>query len=440
MNRRTFLGSMAIAGGSLMFRRSLSGQPTPPAAQPASAAKQSTAVRAAAEQFLKTLGNERQGNVVFAFPRGETPGAAHFARNGPGGRGGGPGGGFGRRGGPGGPNGGRPASGPSTRPAGQAQGFDRGPRDGGGPGGGGPDGRDRGPGGGGGGFGGFIGEKWGLSVWSNFPVSDVIRPGLRMGEMATAERDAVHSLLRVVLSPMGYQKVLDIMAADQVLADQGTPYASGINAYTLALFGQPSATSPWMLQLGGHHLGLNVIFVGDKAVCAPLHTGILPARFESHGKIVRGLGHENDEAFDLVATFSAQQRNSAIIDHEISDLRCGPGKPTVTFAPEGLRGADMSEPQRAMMLELARQWVGVLNDSHTTNRLEEIRKALPETYFAWSGPTTHEPGYNGESYFRVHGPSLLIEHAPQDNQGGYRLHVHTVARDLNNDYAKQYLT
>ena len=56
---------------------------------------------------------------------------------------------------------------------------------------------------------------------------------------------------------MGYQKVLDIMAADQVLADEGTPYASGYDAYTVALFGQPVASSPWMLQFGGHHLGLN---------------------------------------------------------------------------------------------------------------------------------------------------------------------------------------
>ena len=44
---------------------------------------------------------------------------------------------------------------------------------------------------------------------------------------------------------------------------------------------------------------------------------------------------------------------------------------------------------------------------------------------------------NGESYFRLHGPSLLIEHAPQGNQGGYKVHVHTVMRDLQNDYGKQ---
>lgn len=44
---------------------------------------------------------------------------------------------------------------------------------------------------------------------------------------------------------------------------------------------------------------------------------------------------------------------------------------------------------------------------------------------------------NGESYYRLHGPSLVMEHALQDKQGGYKLHVHAVMRDLGNDYAKQ---
>ena len=257
------------------------------------------------------------------------------------------------------------------------------------------------------------------------------------GELSAAERESVHGLLRVVLSPMGYQKVLDIMAADQKVADAGADYAAGLDNYVIALFGQPDVTAPWMLQFGGHHLGLNVTFVGDQAVCAPLHTGILPARFQAGGKFVRGLGRENDKAFDLLATFTPEQLKAATIDHEINDLRCGPGHPTVTFAPEGLRGRNMTGVQRTMMFELAREWVGVVNDAHSTTRLEAIRSSVGDTCFAWSGPTKHEPGINGESYFRLHGPSLLIEHAPQGNQGGYKVHVHTVMRDLQDDYGKQ---
>ena len=387
-----------------MLRRSAMGQDLSPAMKSSAASEQSEAIRTAASRFVRTLAPERQARIIYAFPSHETPTIARFTREGGLGGPGGPPGSGAHEGGPGGPGG-----------------------SGGGPGG---------PGGAPSSFA-FVGEKYGQAIWTNFPVSDVPRPGLRMGGLTVAERNAAHGLLKAVLSPMGYQKVLDIMAADQALDDEGTPYASGYDAYTVALFGQPVASSPWMLQFGGHHLGLNVTFVGDKAVCAPLHTGILPSKFVKNGKTIRGLGRENDKAFDLVTTLTPDQLKAATIDHDVSDLVFGPGHPDAKLAPEGLRGSAMSEQQRTILFSLASEWVGILNDAHSAQRLEEIRRSLPETRFAWSGPTTHEPDMNGESYFRLHGPSLLIEHAPQGNQGGYKLHVHTVMRDLDNDYAKQ---
>ena len=406
MNRRSFLISTAAAG-SLILRRSAMGQGSSPATQSSVVSEQSDAIRTAASRFVRTLEPERQARIFYPFPSHETPTMARFTREG----------------GPGGP-------GASGAPAGP--GRSGGPGDLGVPGG--PSG-PAGPGGPGG-FA-FVGEKYGQSVWTNFPVSDVPRPGLRMGELTVTERDAAHGLLKVVLSPMGYQKVLDIMAADQTLDDAGTPYASGYDAYTVALFGRPVASSPWMLQFGGHHLGLNVTFVGDKAVCAPLHTGILPSKFVKNGKTIRGLGRENDKAFDLVATLTPDQLKAATIDHDVSDLVFGPGHSDAKLTPEGLPGSAMTEQQRTILFSLASEWAGILNDAHSAQRFEEIRRSLPDTRFAWSGPTTHEPDMNGESYFRLHGPRLLIEHAPQGNQGGYKLHVHTVMRVLGNDYAKK---
>ena len=416
MNRRAFLGSVAVAAASVMWQRSTTAQSRPASTQPSSAAERSEVIRAAAQQFLQTLAPERRSRLLFAFPKGQVPTAVGF-------------------------------SGAMGRPRGagvqrhdvsfdtdghpvQDAGHNGPPGGGGGP---------PGSGGAGGQRGGPMaaGEKFGDAVWTNFPVDNVARPGVRMGEFTADERDAVHALLKVVLSPMGYQKVLNIMAADQKVADAGADYAAGFDVYTLGLFGQPDAAAPWMLQFGGHHLGLNVVFVGDQAVCSPLHTGILPARFEANGKIIRGLGRENDKAFDLLATFSPDQLQAATIAHDVNDLLFGPGHPDTQLAPQGLRGADMTEAQRRAMLSLIDEWVGVLNESHAAPRLNALRQSLPETRFAWSGPTTHDAGINGESYFRIHGPSLVIEHAPQQNQGGYKVHVHTVMRDLKNDYGKQ---
>jgi hypothetical protein len=426
MDRRSFLASITAAGGTLLLRRFASAEGLPPASRPISPIEQSVAIRTSATWLLQTLAPERRDRITFAFPKGQTPTAIGFSHL------------PGRPGGPGDPH--RSQHGVAFDINGHPK-PDEGPMGGHGPGGTPPGAPGKGFGFGppGGPHGGPLaaGEKYGQAVWTNFPVSNVPRPGLQMGQFTAVERAAVHGLLQTVLSPMGYQKVLDIMTADQVVADAGADYAAGLDVYTLALFGLPSATAPWMLQFGGHHLGLNVTFVGDKAVCAPLHTGILPARFEANGRIVRGLGRENDKAFDLLATFTPEQLKAAMIQHDVSDLIFGPGHPNSMLSPQGLRGADMTEHQLTMMLSLIGEWTGVLNNAHAGARLEEIRRSLADTRFAWSGSTTHQPGYNGEAYFRIQGPSVVIEHAPQGNQGGYQVHVHTIMRDLNNDYGKQ---
>jgi Protein of unknown function (DUF3500) len=100
--------------------------------------------------------------------------------------------------------------------------------------------------------GGFVGEQYCQAVWSNFPVSDVPRPGLIFGSLRTAQRDAAMHMMQVLLSPKVYQKVLEIMGSDQALSDSGTPFSSGIASYAVGIFGQPRLTSPWMLQYGGH--------------------------------------------------------------------------------------------------------------------------------------------------------------------------------------------
>jgi hypothetical protein len=55
-----------------------------------------------------------------------------------------------------------------------------------------------------------------------------------------------------------------------------------------------------------------------------------------------------------------------------------------------------------------------------------IRDKIGETYFAWAGATE-----NGKAaYFRVHGPTVVIEYAPQ----GGTDHIHTVIRNPEDDY------
>src|SRR5579863_3157426 len=53
--------------------------------------------------------------------------------------------------------------------------------------------------------------------WSNLPTTMVRRAGLSMGELSAAQRSAALALVASVLSKRGFEKVQQIMAADETL-------------------------------------------------------------------------------------------------------------------------------------------------------------------------------------------------------------------------------
>ena len=152
--------------------------------------------------------------------------------------------------------------------------------------------------------------------WSNLPVTNVPRNGVRTGDLTKPQRDAALELLAAVLSKEGYQKAIDIMYADEELASgkakgkggkgggKGGKSMFGVDNYFLAIFGAPSLTQPWFVQFGGHHLGLNVTVLEKSFVLTPTHTGTQPASYRRDGKTIRPLGGENDKAFELISSFN----------------------------------------------------------------------------------------------------------------------------------------
>jgi len=89
-----------------------------------------------------------------------------------------------------------------------------------------------------------------------------------------------------------------------------------------------------------------------------------------------------------------------------------------------------------LLMDLISEWACMVNDFYAGPRLVEIKTTLDETLFAWSGPTTHETGRNGASYFRIQGPKVFIEFSPQQPGGDLTQHVHTIYRDPTNAYGR----
>jgi len=275
--------------------------------------------------------------------------------------------------------------------------------------------------------------------WSNFPVKMTPRGGLSLGELSARQRSAAMALLSSALSPRGLEKVQQIMEGDEVLkTSEGNNPMFGKDLYSLSILGTPSETTPWMLQFGGHHLALNVTIAGEHGILTPTLTGAQPALYTAGGKTVRPLGQESDKAFALLTALDEGQKKQAILSFRVADLVLGPGQDGKTIQPEGLKASAMNDRQRALLLDLIQEWTGIVHEGAAAARMAEVRAGLGETWFAWSGPTTVAPGRNITAYYRVQGPTLVLEYAPQRLGGDLSMHVHTMYRDPTNDYGRKF--
>jgi hypothetical protein len=281
--------------------------------------------------------------------------------------------------------------------------------------------------------------------WSNLPSGIFVRNSLRLADMSPPQRTAAMALLSTVLSADGYRKATDIMNGDEVLrlrgggrtggrpggggrrGGRGGGVVFGKDEYFLAMLGPPSMTAPWMIQFGGHHLGVNVTIVGAQSVITPSLPATQPATFTLDGETIRPLGDENDKGFVLINALDDAQRRQAILPYQVSDLVLGPLEDGKTIQPEGILASALTPAQQTLLLDVAHEWVGMLNDEGAAARMAEIRANLPRTYFAWSGATTN----GGLAYYRIQGPTVVIEYAPQQRDLD---HIHTIYRDPTNDY------
>jgi hypothetical protein len=187
-----------------------------------------------------------------------------------------------------------------------------------------------------------------------------------------------------------------------------------------------------MLQFGGHHLGLNVTVMGSRHVMTPTHTGAQPTTYMFDRRTVRPLGGELDKGLAVMNALTPAQQREAMLDAKFADMVLGPGDDGKVLQPEGVRAAGFDARQQQLLLDLVSEWVGIVNDADAASRMADAKANLSRTFFAWSGPVTREGG----AYFRVQGPTVHIEYAPQPGRGddGLPSHIHTIYRDPSNDY------
>ncbi|NHC21920.1 DUF3500 domain-containing protein [Nocardioides sp. IC4_145] len=280
--------------------------------------------------------------------------------------------------------------------------------------------------------------------WSNFPVTFVERAGVNLADLTEEQQVAAMEVLEALLSDEAYQTVAGIIGGDQYLADNSSSTEDSLGQYYIAFFGDPSTTDAWEVQFGGHHLGINATMTGaeDTLTFAPTHLGVQPAVYtNADGDEVQPFDDIYTDAFAFFDGLTEEQQ-ATLTSGEVT--MCAPGDTCDYPVGGGLTGADLTEEQRQLLLDLIANWAGMADEQTTQTALAEIEATLDDTVIAWSGEATYDMSTGDGINFSVSGPDVYLAFQAQQGSAGADVdgvttsgwgHVHTIYRDPSNDYA-----
>jgi len=258
------------------------------------------------------------------------------------------------------------------------------------------------------------------------------REGLPLKQMAPAQQKAALHLIETGLSQKGYSKAEAIRALDLVLAEiEKDPVRRDPEKYYLTVFGDPSPTGTWGMRWEGHHVSLHWTLVSGVAIATtPQFFGSNPAEVRDGAKKgTRILHAEEDLGRALVTALSAEQRAMAVSSPTApADILTTNVRKAAIQENSGLAYAAMTTAQRGLLLSLIEEYASAQPASLASERIGKLRKAgLDGIKFAWMGGI--EKG--ALHYYRVQGPTFLIEYDCVQNEGN---HIHAVWRDFDGDF------
>ena len=143
----------------------------------------------------------------------------------------------------------------------------------------------------------------------------------------------------------------------------------------------------------------------------------------------RPLAKERDLAYKLLESFNPAQRAKAHISTlSPGDIITGNDRKAAIEGRRGVRFAELDESQKRLLLDLLRAHAEVQSEKEQARRMKQVQgEELSHLVFAWLGTTDRR----GRHYYRIQGKNLIVEY---DNSQGNGTHVHTVWRNMTEDF------
>lgn len=272
----------------------------------------------------------------------------------------------------------------------------------------------------------------------NFHYFPVDNPkGIAMDQLNPAQKNAAWELIKTCLSEKAVEKVGEIIQLEVILKElerRGPEdHYRDPGKYFLTVFGIPHNNTIWGWRLEGHHVSFNFSAINGKLVAGtPGFLGANPAVVQQGaGKGKEVLREEREAGFALLHSLTKEQLARAIVNPTApGDIVTHVDRKAMITHPEGLLYSEMNPAQQQQMLQLISLYVHRFTKLFADDMLKEIQQAgLDQLRFAWAGYT--EPGIGKPHYYRIQGPTVIIEY---DNTQNNANHLHTVVRDLRHDF------
>ncbi|WP_373990250.1 DUF3500 domain-containing protein [Duganella sp. BuS-21] len=256
----------------------------------------------------------------------------------------------------------------------------------------------------------------------------------------------------------------------------GTGFALdyGTDLYSIAFVGTPSSTSPWILQIAGHHLAYNITYNTGKVSATPNFVGVEPpnwtvgadgtlsvkANAGSAGKQHAPMEKQRAAVYNLAEAIYADSASAAAakLAGTFTDVIMGAsGNSDGNFkslvypaSGRGLPYSAMNAKQQTYVRTAIEAWVNTQASDVAATLLGAYLAddALAATYVGYgvgqNGVKADFSAYPNalaspleaqRSYIRIDGPRVWIEFVVQ--QGvvyGTDVHYHAIWRDKTNDY------
>lgn len=269
------------------------------------------------------------------------------------------------------------------------------------------------------------------------------RKGITFKTMSAEQRKLAMDMVKIMLSQEGYTKAEQIIDLENVLRIVETRPANDTyrdpENFAFLIFGDPGG-DPWGWRVEGHHLSLHFSSIKGEITYTPSFMGSNPGNVlaEVPQKGLRILKNEEDFAFELLKLMDEKQLQKVVLGNTApNEMFTSNSRKALLEQMQGLPMGEMTAPQKAAFKKLIMSYLQRYHVTLKNQQWAELEKTgLDKIHFAWMGDQKNVIGSGQGHYYRIHGPTFLIEFDNTQNGGN---HIHSVVRDLVNDFGEDML-